>query len=448
MNNRLAIGIAVALGVAAAGRPGLTAEPAAAGFAAARTRALAIDNDATASAAKRCGLLAELAEFPTADAVRLVVRVGFLGPADPTARSAAREALVRLNRHARPKAHMLAEFHRQLGRPGTLAIELALVMLAAEPAGEKGGFRDWLDRQAAPAVATAVCGGVCQQAVIAGDTTAIAALRALAGLRCCTSDLACRRAVIRALVTIHRPASVGALVDLLATLRGEARGDVVAYLTAVSGERHGADADGWRTWYEARRADLVLPEPRPAYSVDGTAPAAGGADASVADYYGIPIYADRVVFVLDTSSSMEGPPLEAAKRELESAIAGLPETTAFTVLAFNSGVAAWQRQLVPATDEAKAGACGFIIPLPAAGGTATCDALEAAFGFDTEAIFLLSDGAPSRGRITDPEAIVRFVAGLNGSRCVSVHAISIMGGAAFLERLAELNNGTFREVAD
>lgn len=155
-----------------------------------------------------------------------------------------------------------------------------------------------------------------------------------------------------------------------------------------------------------------------------------------------------MVFVLDTSGSMLGPRLEAAKRELESAIMALPAETAFTVVFFNSGAGSWRRMLVEATDPNKRDAVTFVARLPAEGATATSDALQAAFTFDAEAIFLLSDGEPSAGRIADPAGIIQFVTELNRGRAVTVNTIGIMTGGGFLDELVKADHGTFRAVAE
>ena len=79
------------------------------------------------------------------------------------------------------------------------------------------------------------------------------------------------------------------------------------------------------------------------------------------------------------------------------------------------------------------------------------DALALAFSYDTEAVYLLSDGKPTAGRVVEPAAIVRMVAEANKSRRVSLHTIGIApdgGLAEFLAILAKANFGQFRRVDD
>lgn len=407
-----------------------------------RARSLTQNKQATAD--ERTAIVTELAKHPTSETSALIVSVG-LAAADPAPRTAARAALVTMGTEPGIRKQILTAYKRESKRPGPLAAELALVLLAGEQDARAGGFRQQFDRQPlAAAYHTAVA--VMAAAAAPGDASAIAALRNLAASRCFGASLAYRRGLIKTLAELRNSTAVEVLVDMLQGLSGEARGDVIAYLTRISGERHGTDARAWRTWFDTHRATLVLDGGQAARSGLSDAPPVPDKDDTQADYYDIPIYADRVIFVLDTSSSMQGDPLQAAKRELESAIFALPDATQFAVIYFNSGVGPWQRQFVPATEPNKRAAAAFVNQLPPEGGTATSDALEAAFTFDAEAIFFLSDGAPSAGKIVDPRAIVDYVTRLNAGRYVSVNTISIMGGAAFLEDLAKANNGSFRAV--
>ena len=217
-------------------------------------------------------------------------------------------------------------------------------------------------------------------------------------------------------------------------------------LAAISGKNHGVDADAWRAWWESEGGDVEFPPRAPFYPGPTVAPG----DAGNA-YYEIPVYADRIVFVIDTSLSMEGERMETAKRELVSAIHTLDPLVAFTVISFSDAARAWQPQLIAAGDDAKRSAAAYVSALTAAGKTASFDALDAAFRYDAEAIFFLSDGEPTAGRMVNPAQIIRFVAEANKNRRLSLHTIGIMpdnGLAQFLQVLATANNGAYRHVAD
>lgn len=413
-------------------------------FAAVAERARRMASDRTTTAPDRVAMVADLAAFSTPAAAAHIVTIG-LSAAEPEPQSAARTTLAGLAADKRVKASLVTSFRREAGRGSPLAPELAIVLLAAEKDETAGEFRLLLDRMPAPAV-IATCNAVCAAAVRLGDETAVSALSSYSKAQCFAGSLACRRAVVRALTQIPDLTAVQSLVEMLGSVRGEARGDIMTVFARVSGKGYGADQDELKTWFDSHRDALgKLPLASDEHPVllddEGDEP-----DEQYAAYYDIPIYAERAVFVIDVSGSMDGQPLEAAKRELTSALFGLPETSFFSVLAFHSRVGAWQQQLVPANEVNKRRAAEFVTSLKAGGGTATSDALAAAFAFDAEAIFFMSDGAPSEGKVVDPGAIVRMVTQLNEGRGISVNAISIMGGALFLEELARANRGSFRAV--
>lgn len=407
-----------------------------------KARRMAMNRSTTS--ADRVAMVDELAGFSTAAAASHIVSIG-LSASAPEPQSAARKTLAGLSADKRVRAALIASFKKEAGRGSPLAPELAIVLLAAEKDHDAGEFRLLLDRMPPPAI-LAVCDAVCAAAIRLGDETAVAALASYARTQSFAGSLACRRAVVSALAQIPDLAAVEALIAMLGTIRGEARGDIMTIFGRVSGKGYSADQGELKAWLDAHREELgKLPLASDEHPVlldeEDEEP-----DEKHAAYYDIPIYADRAVFVIDVSGSMEGEPLVAAKRELTSAIFGLPETSFFSVLAFHSNVGAWQRQLVQANDLNKRAAADFVARLKVGGGTATSDALRAAFEFDTEAIFFMSDGEPSTGKIIDPAAIVTMVSQLNASRGVSVNAISIMGGAEFLEELARTNRGSFRAI--
>ena len=146
---------------------------------------------------------------------------------------------------------------------------------------------------------------------------------------------------------------------------------------------------------------------------------------------------------------MAGPRMEAAKRELIQVIATLPDTTAITIVAFSDTAVAWNKTLVPANEMNKQAATSFVASLVPRGMTASFDALDAAFSFDTEAIYFLSDGEPTAGKLVAPAAIVKFVTEANSSRRLSLYTIGIMTQgplADFLKALADANYGIYRQI--
>ena len=251
--------------------------------------------------------------------------------------------------------------------------------------------------------------------------------------------------MVQAIVLIREPAAVDALIGLLPKVDGEVRGDVFRRLSAVAEQWLGPDPKVWQAWWQKHKKGFEFPpENRQALSNAGT-----GRDRL--PFMDCRSKMRRVVFVIDISGSMGGPRLAAAQQELIRAIDGLPDRTSFSLVAFSTRAIVWRKTLIAATAPSKQAATRFIYLLPG-GHTAAYDALEAAFDFDAEAIYFLSDGEPNAGKIPSPTAIIDTLTQINRTRRISIDTIGIIPGAAggplesFMRTLAEQNFGLYRRV--
>ena len=241
---------------------------------------------------------------------------------------------------------------------------------------------------------------------------------------------------------IRDPLAIDFLIERRSKLEGLVEHDALTYLQQVTQQRLRNDAE-WKGWWERSRATFEFPKAKVLPPVKPT-------DNQQFLYYGIPICAKRVLFVLDTSGSMRGQPLEDAKRALNATIDQLPDAVQFDVLFFDKGVSAWQPQLVPAATHLKNEAQRTVTARGMARGTASNAALNAAFALDPEVIYFLSDGEPTDGQ---PANIVSSITALNRTRRISIHAIGVvterngsLGLTQFMRPLAEQNYGTFQLV--
>jgi uncharacterized protein with von Willebrand factor type A (vWA) domain len=183
-------------------------------------------------------------------------------------------------------------------------------------------------------------------------------------------------------------------------------------------------------------------------------------------YFNIPLVSNRVIFVLDVSGSMSSPMggragrgggtgtprggraatqrtrLEEAKVQLKRVINALPEAARFNLIYFDTPVNTFLARMALARKGIKQRAIRSVQALQPRGGTNIHDALWEAFqdpGVDT--IYLLSDGAPSAGKITDPDGIAREVARWNQSRRIRIHTISLGSKSDLMVRLARESGG-------
>lgn len=252
------------------------------------------------------------------------------------------------------------------------------------------------------------------------------------------------------------------------------------------------------------------------------------------EYYGTKIESNRIVFVMDTSKSMEwaakeeapepagpdvvitgddkekpkadaAPPvpeelkkkkrdvdsrpvkrrIDSVKKELINTIYNLDAKVQFSMIFYSNDVKIWKKELVPATNENKMEAIKAVDNQVPAGRTNIYDAVEAAYkltlgapkpnepkrvitgggkgspaelinGADT--IFLLTDGNPNLGKISDPPEILDAIRKINETRRVKINTIAVgildpnnpdpmargdKADTILMKSIAEITGGTF-----
>lgn len=264
-----------------------------------------------------------------------------------------------------------------------------------------------------------------------------------------------RRAVLAAMAKYDTREAVDGLVETLTQSSGQLRYEAARELARLTGQNFGGKSDEWRGWWSSHRAEFVAAEP----ALDPVAAAAAADmpwDQAVPKFYGVPIFADRVVFVVDASKSMQSSVdgvtrLDDAQRELEQAIRGLPEGKHFNLIAYNVMAKLCSPHLVPANDQTRSDALRFIYSLSADHKTACYEALESALSLDPnlELVVFLSDGEPTAGRIVDPKRIVQAIALQNAAARVRIDTLGIDAAGTsetFLEELAAANFGSYRSL--
>ncbi|MCK6479412.1 MAG: hypothetical protein HUU06_05065 [Planctomycetaceae bacterium] len=225
-----------------------------------------------------------------------------------------------------------------------------------------------------------------------------------------------RRVAVRAAAEGKWEEVVPYVIEVLKDERLAVRKATHDALVAFSGKDLGFDPGTWSRWWKDRAEGRVE-------------------IYTVGDYYGLHLWSDRVVFVVDTSGSMTWPwrkdpkRIEVARSELSRALGLLPKTCLFNMVAFSSKVRPWQpREEVPATpanvEQARAWAEKVLV---ADGDTWTYAVLRDVFAKNPEfdSLYFLSDGAPSDGEYITPEGIVAQVEVWNRYRRVVIHTIGL-----------------------
>jgi HEAT repeat protein len=401
----------------------------------------------------RLAAVKKLADFPTPDAAKLLLVHG-LASNDDEVRRAAFDVLASFNGDKEVCNFLVMNINKQWrqGKPQPEAYAALAILLSSDlPEFHEQAAELVKESLAHPVQGRIVLITLADELGNCRGEHASGALEQLAELPLLKDDFAFRRAVVQALTRVRSKTAIAALIRLLATIKGEARADAVRYLTDVSGQQLGIEALAWSAWWEANEKTFTFPpEDKPAVV---QALAAARQPAAGPTYYGLPLSGSRIVFVLDTSGSMEGPRIIAAKRELSRAIEELPQDVEFSIVSFALRPLVWQPKLVPASAENKHSALYFVAAVKGIGnGTASYDALETALGFDGEVIYFLTDGAPNGGKVTSPPDIVRTITRANLYRRLTINSLGIGVGRpgnnfdTFLASLAQQNFGVYERV--
>ncbi len=408
--------------------------------------------------AKACGVLRRMGKLGTGLAVRVVIGAAVRYPERADITAAARETLEKMETEDACKALSAAA----------------------------GSFRDWRGRLLA------------LEALIYRRHPVV-----VPTIRKCLGDRKPQvvRAAIRGVLAAGAVELIGetiALVERLEKERGLVWLDAVrALATLLNAEAK--DAEGWRALYEAKKAEMEEQKKRGEYAPheDKGMTVVAKVVKEAPKFFGAEIVSNRVIFVIDCSSSMQardpemvrtpdgrmtlkrklpkgaapdqwgGFPslpadrarMERVKRELARCIKSLPRAAKFNVISFATDVKRWRGGLVRASDGNKASATAWVRGIRAKGDTHTDDALKEAFAdAEVDTIYLLSDGQPWKdGCPLDVDSILKWVADENRFRRITIHTfgfefarkaptLHLADMMRFLKGLAEQNRGRFTNI--
>ena len=262
-----------------------------------------------------------------------------------------------------------------------------------------------------------------------------------------------RRCVVDAVAKYPDKTAVDFLVDRLEQSDGQLKYETALNLQKMTGKDFGGIAADWRTWWQKNRDDFEFSSRVQASETVSlkVAPKPIPWDEPRPSFYGMTIYAKRVVFVIDRSGSMNSSVnsetrLARAQQELQKAIKALTESDYFNIVAFDDRMEVFQTKLVQATDANKLDGIRFGYGLEPRGDTACYEPLKMGLDAsnDLELMLFLSDGEPNAGALVDPHAIVVAIANHNLTQRTTINTLGIdarFAHEAFLKNLAEKNYG-------
>ncbi|MEQ8765687.1 MAG: HEAT repeat domain-containing protein [Planctomycetota bacterium] len=207
------------------------------------------------------------------------------------------------------------------------------------------------------------------------------------------------------------------------------------------------NAGQWHRWYESSGKETLE-----AGSIRGRTSDVA-LKRTYPGYFGREVPSDHVVFVMDFSGSMRRRPgtdahdkgegdrlfgsrIALARGHFKRYLEALDETHYFNVVIFAVGAQAAFDDLVPATRENRARAWAFVEQVKLGGETdlyaglikglrtAGLDA-EIRFATAADTLYLLSDGVPTAGAVTDPGDIVRTITKMNQASGLKINVVDL-----------------------
>ena len=225
-------------------------------------------------------------------------------------------------------------------------------------------------------------------------------------------------------------------------------------LQEMTGALHGTDAAAWRAFWTAEGDRVVVPPPQRVSGLDG---------GTRARFFDVPVTGREIAFLIDTSGSMDqaassgsGTRLDLAKEQLLRAVQSMGNESRAHVITFDAEARIWTRKPLTSSSESIRSLTEILGRWRALGGTNLYEALDQAlslqeqrFGEQVEGgieeVFLLTDGEPTSGEVTEPQEILDLVRSSNRYRRVRIHAVftGTGKGGEFLQELAAQNEGQF-----
>jgi hypothetical protein len=262
-------------------------------------------------------------------------------------------------------------------------------------------------------------------------------------------------AAVRGIVRTEQKDVIPILIDRLRGVHRRVQGEILYVLEKLTGKQIGLYPRVWAAWWEENRINFI-PDWEAAYRDPADEPDGlwkdppsdlaqeEGANATVT-FFGLELYTKNVVFILDTSKSMGGmsfskelrrrdgspetrPYIDRVKEELQRTIRNLPPDVRFNVYFFDEDVRKIFYKMELARPQKKEKALGVTRRQTAQGAaTDAYKAFEEVWDEDGEidTIVFLSDGVPTKGKVTDPYLFLEWVKEKNRGHCACIHTISV-----------------------
>ena len=264
-------------------------------------------------------------------------------------------------------------------------------------------------------------------------------------------DWSTRLACLRGLEQLREKRVVGPIIEQMQKEVGRVRIEMSNVLFNLTGQPFRVAEKSWLNWWKDNSDSFEVISLAQLEAAKAKEELRRLKQVTNSKFFGIRILSHRVIFIIDVSGSMEekmstqfeeGSSLTrmaVARRELINSIKGMERGALFNIIIFSSEVDKWLEDGIAGAnqverDEAEA----FVARLKPGGGTNLYDSIKMAFEDpEVDTIFILSDGEPTVGAVTDVNRIRKDVQAWNEHRNIEINTIGIGGKLNILEWLAE-----------
>ncbi|MFK7738695.1 MAG: VWA domain-containing protein [Planctomycetota bacterium] len=257
-----------------------------------------------------------------------------------------------------------------------------------------------------------------------------------------------RSLCFRYLAKCRDATSIPFLIDRYGREEGRLKHELETTLFAHTGTRCWSRRD-WKTWWRGKSEGFSLPHPE---TIKAGGSTSGGKTVS---YYDIPLVSSRIAFILDRSGSMQAKVgtdrkrtrLDLAKQQLRGVVEALPKEHKVNLIPFGTQVMPLWDEIEKLDKDNRAKLLKAIEKIQPGGGTNTFGALMRVYQDpDVDTVYLLTDGQPSAGELTDIDDILDAIGRENRMRQLVVHCIAVGMESRLLRELAAMTGGEYRYV--
>ena len=155
----------------------------------------------------------------------------------------------------------------------------------------------------------------------------------------------------------------------------------------------------------------------------------------------------ELIFIIDTSGSMEGPSIQQARAALQLGVDRLTPADRFNIIRFSNDATALFSGSRPVDTDSRASAAGFIAGLKADGGTEMRSALELAFATQPIPGILRQIVFITDGSVGNEADLVRMIQARIGSARLFTVGIGPAPNVYFMEEAAAAGRGSYTFIA-